>query len=168
VPDGEGYREKYYFSPGDTGFRVFDTRHARLGVGICWDQWFPESARVLTLLGANLLLFPSAIGSEPAEPELDTRDPWRRAMVGQAASNAIPLSAANRVGDEQGQIFYGSSFIVDHKGEILAEMDREQEGFVTADIDLAEAAGYRERFGLLSDRRPDLYGPLTSVKARER
>jgi N-carbamoylputrescine amidase len=168
VPDGAGYQEKFYFSPGDTGFRVFDTRHARLGIGICWDQWFPESARALTLLGAELLLFPSAIGSEPDDPGLDTREPWRRAMVGQAVSNAIPLSASNRVGDEKGLGFYGSSFIVDHMGEVLAAMDREQEGFTSADLDLGEASRYRERFGLLSDRRPDLYGPITAATARER
>jgi len=161
IPDGPGYEEKYYFRPGNTGFRVWDTRFGRLGVGICWDQWFPECARILALDGADLLLYPTAIGSEPEEPTLDTRRLWQRAMLGHAVSNVIPVVAANRTGTEEGQSFYGHSFICDHFGEILAELGDGEEGVLLTDLDLAMARTKRAAFGFFRDRRPDLYGRLT-------
>ena len=121
IPDGPGYQEKFYFRPGNTGFQVWTTRYGVIGVGICWDQWFPEAARVMALMGAEALLYPTAIGSEPHDPELDTRGPWRRAMQGHAASNAMPVAAANRIGVEEGQRFYGLSFVAAAGGEIVAE-----------------------------------------------
>src|SRR5689334_2621427 len=124
IPDGPGYQEKFYFRGGDTGFRVWRTRFGTLGVGICWDQWFPECARAMALLGAELLFYPTAIGSEPHDPTLDTRDPWQRAMIGHAVSNVIPVVASNRIGDEHGQVFYGSSFIADPRGDKVAELGR--------------------------------------------
>lgn len=160
IPDGPGYEEKHFFSPGDTGFRVFRTRYGRVGVGICWDQWFPECARVLSLLGADLLVYPSAIGSEPLRPDHDTQPAWRRVMLGHAVANTIPLAASNRVGDEGGQLFYGSSFIADGYGEIQAELDRQQEGFALAELDLERWRSERDWFGLLKDRRPELYAKL--------
>lgn len=160
IPDGTGYEEKFFFTPGDTGFRVFDTRCGRIGVGICWDQWFPECARALALLGADLLLYPSAIGSEPLRPAVDTKAAWQRVMLGHAVANTIPLAASNRVGDEGGQVFYGSSFIADGRGELLAELDREQEGVALAELDLRAWRDEREWMGLLRDRRPELYGKL--------
>jgi N-carbamoylputrescine amidase len=165
IPDGPGYEEKYFFAPGDTGFRAFETRYGRIGVGICWDQWFPECARAMTLLGADLLLYPSAIGSEPTRPEVDTARLWRRAMIGHSVANTIPLAACNRVGDESGQQFYGTSFIADGRGDLLAELSRDEEGVAIAELDLAAWRKERDWFGLLRDRRPDLYGALT---ARER
>lgn len=158
IPDGPGYEEKFYFRPGNTGFKVWNTRHGRLGVGICWDQWFPEAARAMMLMGADMLLYPTAIGTEPEEPELDTAGPWRRAMLGHAVSNVVPVAAANRVGDEDGQVFYGTSFIADHRGEIRAEFDRTETGVITADIDLAQIERARAAFGFFRDRRPELYG----------
>ncbi|MGH7270917.1 MAG: N-carbamoylputrescine amidase, partial [Polyangiaceae bacterium] len=140
IPDGPGYEEKFYFRPGDTGFRVWRTRRGTVGVGICWDQWFPESARAMMLLGAEVLLFPTAIGSEPHEPDLDTRDPWQRAMVGHAVSNVVPVVAANRIGNEGGQAFYGSSFIADQRGDKRAELGRGDEGVIVATFDLDEVA----------------------------
>lgn len=163
IPDGPGYQEKYYFSPGDTGFRRFTTRYGNLGVGICWDQWFPESARAMTLLGADLLLYPTAIGSEPVTGR-DTSRPWRRAMIGHAVSNTIPLAAANRVGTEGDQVFYGTSFIADPWGEVVAELGRTDEGVCLASLDLAAARADREWMGLLRDRRPETYGVLTGNK----
>lgn len=163
IPDGTGYEEKYYFSPGDTGFRSFATRYGNLGVGICWDQWFPETARAMTLLGADLLLYPTAIGSEPVTGR-DTSQPWRRAMIGHAVSNTIPLAAANRVGTEGDQVFYGTSFIADPWGEVVAELGRTDEGVCLASLDLAAARADREWMGLLRDRRPETYGVLTGNK----
>jgi N-carbamoylputrescine amidase len=163
IPDGPGYEEKFYFRGGDTGFRVWPTRFGTLGVGICWDQWFPECARAMTLLGADVLLYPTAIGSEPLNPGLDTRDPWQRAMVGHAVSNVIPVVAANRIGDESGQVFYGSSFIADHRGDKVAELDRKEEGVITASFDLAELRRARASWGFFRDRRPELYSILTSA-----
>jgi N-carbamoylputrescine amidase len=160
IPDGEGYEEKRFFDAGDTGFRVFDTPFGRLGAAICWDQWFPECARAMALSGAELLLYPSAIGSEPGRPELDTAAPWRRVMVGHAVANTIPVAASNRVGDEEGQHFFGTSFICDGYGEIVAECDRQQEGFALTTFDLDHWAKERDFMGLHRDRRPDLYGPL--------
>jgi N-carbamoylputrescine amidase len=163
IPDGPGYEEKFYFRPGDTGFRAWTTRHGRVGVGICWDQWFPESARAMMLLGAEILLYPTAIGSEPHEPDLDTRDPWQRAMVGHAVSNIVPVVAANRIGDEDGQTFYGSSFIADSRGDKVAELGRTDEGAIVASFDLEELARTRAAWGFFRDRRPDLYGVLVTA-----
>jgi N-carbamoylputrescine amidase len=160
IPDGPGYEEKFYFRPGDTGFRTWATRFGRIGVGICWDQWFPECARAMMLQGAELLLYPTAIGSEPHDPSLDTRRPWQRAMVGHAVSNVVPVAAANRIGDEDGQVFYGHSFLSDHRGEIVTEIEAGREGVAAATFDLDAIAKSRAAFGFFRDRRPDLYGAL--------
>ena len=166
IPDGPGYEEKFYFRPGDTGFRVWSTRFGTLGVGICWDQWFPESARAMMLLGAEVLLYPTAIGSEPHEPDLDTRDPWQRAMIGHAVSNVVPVVAANRIGVESGQRFYGSSFVADARGEKVAELGRVDEGVVVAAFDLDALARTRASWGFFRDRRPELYGVLGTADGR--
>jgi N-carbamoylputrescine amidase len=160
IPDGPGYEEKFYFRPGNTGFKVWDTSFGRLGVGICWDQWYPECARAMMLLGADLLLYPTAIGTEPENPELDTKDLWQRAMVGHAVSNVVPVVAANRTGVEGGQTFYGHSFIANHRGDLVAELGRTESGFITADLDLDEIRRNRASFGFFRDRRPDLYAIL--------
>jgi N-carbamoylputrescine amidase len=166
IPDGPGYEEKFYFRPGDSGFRVWSTRFGMLGVGICWDQWFPESARAMMMLGAEVLFYPTAIGSEPHEPELDTRDPWQRAMIGHAVSNVVPVVAANRVGIEGDQRFYGSSFIADVRGDKRAELGRDGEGIILATFDLDALARTRAAWGFFRDRRPDLYGILTTADGR--
>ena len=175
IPDGPGYQEKFYFVPGDTGFRVWDTRFGRIGVGICWDQWFPESARAMALLGAEVLLYPTAIGSEPPPaPALDSCAHWRRVQQGHAAANMMPIVVANRIGLERArhgpedlQIrFYGSSFIADGTGAIVAEADREHEAVVLADFDLAQLRQRRAAWFVFRDRRPDLYGPLLSASGR--
>jgi N-carbamoylputrescine amidase len=160
IPDGPGYEEKFFFRPGNTGMKVWNTQHGRVGVGICWDQWFPECARVMALAGAELLLYPTAIGSEPEEPELDSRDPWRRVMIGHAVANAMPVAAANRVGLEGDQRFFGSSFICDQRGELHADMDRDQIGVAMATFDRDELRRYRANWGFFRDRRPELYGTL--------
>jgi N-carbamoylputrescine amidase len=169
IPDGPGYQEKYYFRPGDTGFKVWDTKVGRLGVGVCWDQWYPEAARAMTLLGAEVLLYPTAIGSEPHDPTLDTALPWRRAMQGHAVSNIIPVVGANRTGFEAwagypggGQTFYGSSFISDHRGDLVADLNRNETGIALASFDLDFLATHRAAWGFFRDRRPDLYGALTT------
>ncbi|HYU16951.1 MAG TPA: N-carbamoylputrescine amidase [Candidatus Acidoferrum sp.] len=166
IPDGPGYQEKFFFRPGDTGFRSWPTRAGTIGVGICWDQWFPEAARAMVLRGADLLLYPTAIGSEPEAPELDTRDPWRRVMIGHAVANACGVVAANRVGREgsgdDAIRFYGSSFIADHRGDLLAELGRDDEGVIAATIDLDEQRRYRAGFGFFRDRRPELYRLLSA------
>jgi len=168
IPDGPGYEEKFYFRPGDTGFRVFATRHGTIGCGICWDQWFPECARAMMLLGAELLLYPTAIGSEPHDPELDTRDPWQRAMIGHAVSNVVPVVAANRTGVESGQRFYGSSFLADHRGDKRAELGRDEEGVAVARFDLAAGHRLRAAWGFFRDRRPDLYDVLLTADGKVR
>ncbi len=170
IPDGPGYEEKYYFVPGDTGFRAWRTRFGTIGVGVCWDQWFPEAARAMALLGADLLLYPTAIGSEPEETGgLDTREMWRRAMVGHAVANSVYVAAANRVGREGDATFYGSSFVCDPKGELVCEADRSTETVIHAELDLAWARAFRAGFGFFRDRRPDLYGPLLTLDGgRER
>jgi N-carbamoylputrescine amidase len=160
IPDGPGYEEKFYFRPGDTGFRVWDTKFGKVGVGVCWDQWFPECARAMMLQGAEVLLYPTAIGSEPHDPSLDTRGPWQRAMLGHAVSNVVPVAAANRIGDEDGQIFYGHSFVASHRGEILAEIAADSEGVAHARFDLDDVTRARAAFGFFRDRRTDLYGVL--------
>jgi N-carbamoylputrescine amidase len=170
IPEGPGYHEKFYFSPGDTGFKVFDTKFAKLGVAICWDQWFPETARCMALMGAEILLYPTAIGSEPQDPSLDSSAHWQRTMQGHAAANIMPLVASNRVGTEQGEkyrmTFYGSSFIASHTGEKVAEADRSSETVLTATFDLESVRRYRQAWGIFRDRRPDLYYPLLSLDGR--
>ena len=161
IPDGPGYSEKFYFRPGNTGFRAFPTPHGTLGPAVCWDQWYPETARALMLEGAEILLFPTAIGTEPHDPELDTSRMWRRAMIGHAVSNVVPVVAANRIGMEHGQRFYGHSFICDERGDILAEFGDSETGVLTATLDLAAARKHRAAFGFFRDRRPELYGRLT-------
>lgn len=163
IPDGPGYEEKFYFRPGNTGFQVWKTRFGRLGVGICWDQWFPECARSMVLMGAELLLYPTAIGTEPQDPTLDTKDPWQRVMIGHAVANTVPVVAANRVGCEGGQTFYGHSFIANHRGDKVAELGRIDEGIICASFDLEEIALSRASFGLFRDRRPELYRTLITA-----
>ncbi|EXJ47068.1 N-carbamoylputrescine amidase [Vibrio parahaemolyticus VPTS-2010_2] len=161
IPDGPGYSEKYYFSPGDTGFKVWQTKFGKFGAGICWDQWFPELARSLALHGAEAIFYPTAIGSEPQDPTLDSRDHWQRTMQGHSAANLVPVIASNRVGTEVDDgietTFYGSSFITDHTGAKIAEAPREGETIIHAEIDLAATAKARHAWGLFRDRRPDLY-----------
>lgn len=160
IPDGPGYQEKFYFRPGDTGFRVWETMKGRIGVGICWDQWFPEAARAMALMGADILLYPTAIGAEPQDASLDTAARWRRAMQGHAVSNVIPVAAANRVGSEDGQMFYGTSFIADETGAVVADLDRTEEAVVTATFDLDKIERDRAAWGFFRDRRPELYDRL--------
>jgi N-carbamoylputrescine amidase len=167
IPEGPGYHEKYYFSPGDTGFRVWRTRFGALGVGICWDQWFPEAARCMALMGAEVLLYPTAIGSEPHDASIDSRDHWQRCMQGHAAANIMPLVASNRIGVERGEkyemTFYGSSFIAGPAGEKVAEADRSTEAVLTARFDLEEVRKHRQAWGVFRDRRPELYGPIMTL-----
>ncbi|MBU2581276.1 MAG: N-carbamoylputrescine amidase [Alphaproteobacteria bacterium] len=161
IPDGPGYMEKYYFRPGDTGFKVWDTAHGRVGVGICWDQWFPECARAMALDGADVLFYPTAIGSEPYDDSLDTSAIWRRAMQGHAVSNAVPVVAANRIGleDNDGtrQQFYGNSFISDQSGELVEAFGATDEGVLTHTFDLTMIESYRADWGFFRDRRPEFY-----------
>lgn len=173
IPDGPGYSEKFFFSPGDTGFKVWDTKFARIGVGICWDQWFPETARAMVLMGAELLFFPTAIGSEPQDATLDSRDHWQRTMQGHAAANVTPLIASNRIGAEPGVhgtsiTFYGSSFIADQTGGKIAEANRSEETVLTATFDLDEIAHIRASWGVFRDRRPDMYGSLLTMDGKTR
>ena len=167
IPDGPGYSEKYYFSPGDTGFQVWNTVYGRVGVGICWDQWFPEAARVMALHGAEVLLYPTAIGSEPQNPAWDSSAHWQRVMQGHAAANLLPVVAANRYGHEVGQscdiTFYGSSFIADNTGEKVAEAGRDCDAVLVASFDRQEMQSLRASWGLFRDRRPNLYGSVTSL-----
>ena len=171
IPDGPGYQEKFYFTPGDTGFRVWRTRAGCIGVGICWDQWFPEAARIMALMGAELLLYPSAIGSEPLDPDYDSHPHWQRAMQGHAAANMVPVIASNRVGTEEGEgctlAFYGGSFITDNRGAVVEQAPRDEETVLTATFDLDELASQRAGWGLFRDRRPDLYVPILSLDGRE-
>lgn len=171
IPDGPGYTEKFYFSPGDTGFRTFTTRFAEIGIGICWDQWFPETARSLALLGAEVLFYPTAIGSEPQDKTLDSAAHWQRVMQGHAGANLMPLVASNRIGTEAGRngteiTFYGSSFIADPTGDKVAEMDRVSEGVVTATFDLDAVAHQRRSWGVFRDRRPELYSAINTLDGR--
>lgn len=166
IPDGPGYEEKFYFRPGDTGFRTWKTRHGNVGVGICWDQWFPECARAMVLQGADVLLYPTAIGSEPANPTLNTKDRWQRAMIGHAVSNITPVVAANRIGVEGEQSFYGHSFIADMAGEKVAELGAGEEGVVHATFDVDEIRDARASWGFFRDRRPELYGILMTADGK--
>jgi N-carbamoylputrescine amidase len=167
IPDGPGYTEKYYFSPGDTGFRVWNTRHGSIGVGICWDQWFPEAARAMALQGAEAILYPTAIGSEPPNPRWDSSGHWQRVMQGHAGANLVPVVAANRVGLEKGRAteitFYGSSFIADATGAKVAEANRTDEAVLVAKFDREELRQMRLSWGLFRDRRPELYRSLTGL-----
>jgi len=153
IPDGPGYQEKFYFRPGDTGYKVWQTPWGKVGVGICWDQWFPETARGMMLLGADVLLYPTAIGSEPHNAALDTRDRWRRAQQGHAASNVVPVAASNRIGTENGQSYYGSSFITDQSGALAQSFERTEEGVLIHSFDPVAIAGERAAWGFFRDRR---------------
>ncbi|MGB6019804.1 MAG: N-carbamoylputrescine amidase [Sulfurimonadaceae bacterium] len=160
IPDGPGYEEKFYFQPGDTGFKVWDTKYAKIGVGICWDQWFPETARSLALMGAELIFYPTAIGSEP-EINVDSKAHWQRVQQGHAAANTVPVIAANRIGVEEGEsctlTFYGASFMTDYTGEKVTEAPRDREGVIYAEYDLEENRKQREYWALFKDRRPSMY-----------
>ncbi|MDP3267286.1 MAG: N-carbamoylputrescine amidase [Sulfuricurvum sp.] len=163
IPDGPGYEEKFYFEPGDTGFKVWETRYGNIGVGICWDQWFPETARCLTLMGADMIFYPTAIGSEP-EIGVDSASHWQRVQVGHSAANIIPVIAANRIGEEVGEsctlTFYGSSFITDHTGEKVAEGSRDQEEILYSEFDVQLNRKHRHYWGLIRDRRPECYSKI--------
>ena len=161
IPDGPGYSEKFDFRPGNTGFQTYETPFGTVGPAVCWDQWYPETARMLMLQGAEILLFPTAIGTEPHDPDLDTSRLWRRAMIGHAVSNVVPVVAANRIGTEHGQRFYGHSFICDERGDLLAEFGATETGVLTATLDLDQAKKHRAAFGFFRDRRPELYGRIT-------
>ncbi len=170
IPDGPGYQEKFYFNPGDTGFKVFQTQIGLVGAAICWDQWYPECARAMALMGAEILLYPTAIGSEPQDASLDSRDHWTRVMQGHAGANLMPLVASNRIGFEQGEgcgiTFYGSSFIADHTGALVAQASRSEEQVLTASFDLDAIRAARASWGIFRDRRPSLYQPLLSYDGR--
>ena len=165
IPDGPGYLEKYYFNPGDTGFQVWETKFGKIGIGICWDQWFPEAARAMVLKGAEILLYPTAIGGE--EDEFDSSDMWQRAMIGHSAQNQIPVIASNRIGTEEGietsNYFYGRSFITNHIGDKIAEGSRDKEEVLIGKVDLLKAEKLRTVWGTFRDRRPELYRDLLNL-----
>ena len=171
IPDGPGYQEKFYFNPGDTGFKVWNTKYAKIGVGICWDQWFPEAARSMVLSGAELLLYPTAIGGEPEDDGFDSSDMWQRAMIGHSASNQIPVIASNRIGTEKGidieNYFYGRSFVTNHVGDKIAEGSRDKEEVLIGKINLSEAETLRNVWGVFRDRRPELYKGLLNLDGSE-
>ena len=164
IPDGPGYEEKYYFHPGNTGFKTYETAYATIGIGICWDQWFPEAARIMTLKGAELLFYPTAIGSEPDNSDYDSRDSWQLVMQGHSAANCVPVIASNRIGVEQNSrfnmTFYGSSFISDGTGVKVKECSRDQEEYIVHEFDLDEIKEYRSSWGFFRDRRTDLYDDI--------
>ena len=166
IPDGPGYEEKFYFNPGDTGFKVWDTRYAKIGVGVCWDQWYPEAARCMALMGAELLFYPTAIGSEPQDKSIDSKDHWQTCILGHAAANMIPVVTSNRIGveeDEDSRItFYGSSFIAGPQGNKVAEASRTEETVLVAEFDLKQLETQRLEWGIFRDRRPDLYSLISS------
>jgi N-carbamoylputrescine amidase len=172
IPDGPGYREKFYFNPGDTGFRVWKTRYAKIGVAICWDQWFPEGARAMALKGAEILFYPTAIGTEPQDASIDSKEHWQTVMRGHAGANLMPLVSSNRIGREamtDSEItFYGSSFIAGPQGQILAEAPRDKEAVIAAAFDLDAIRAQRASWGLFRDRRPDLYEPLLTLDGETR
>jgi len=171
IPDGPGYQEKFYFNPGDTGFKVWNTKYAKIGVGICWDQWFPEAARSMVLNGAELLLYPTAIGGEPEDDGFDSSNMWQRAMIGHSASNQIPVIASNRIGTEKGidieNYFYGRSFVTNHVGDKIAEGSRDKEEVLVGKINLSEAETLRNVWGVFRDRRPELYKGLLNLDGSE-
>lgn len=166
IPDGPGYEEKFYFNPGDTGFKVWSTRYAKIGVGVCWDQWYPEAARCMALMGAELLFYPTAIGSEPQDGSIDSKDHWQTCMLGHAAANLIPVIASNRIGveeDEDSSItFYGSSFIAGPQGNKVAEAGRAEATVLVAEFNLEQLEMQRLEWGIFRDRRPDLYRIISS------
>lgn len=166
IPDGPGYEEKFYFNPGDTGFKVWNTRYAKIGVGICWDQWYPEAARVMSLMGAEILFYPTAIGSEPQDGSIDSKDHWQTCMLGHAAANLIPVVASNRIGeeiDEDSSInFYGSSFIAGPQGNKVAEAGRDEQTVLVSEFDLDALEVGRIEWGIFRDRRPELYRMIAS------
>ena len=166
IPDGPGYEEKFYFNPGDTGFKVWNTRYAKIGVGICWDQWYPEAARVMSLMGAEILFYPTAIGSEPQDGSIDSKDHWQTCMLGHAAANLIPVVASNRIGeetDEESSInFYGSSFIAGPQGNKVVEAGRDEETVLVSEFDLDALEVGRIEWGIFRDRRPELYRLISS------
>lgn len=166
IPDGPGYEEKFYFNPGDTGFKVWETRYGKIGAGICWDQWFPEAARCMALMGAELLVYPTAIGSEPYDHSIDSKDHWQACMLGHAAANLMPVIASNRIGTEHDGdssiTFYGSSFIAGPQGKKIAEAGRTEEAVITAEFDLDALQAQRFDWGIFRDRRPDLYRTITT------
>lgn len=166
IPDGPGYEEKFYFNPGDTGFKVWKTRYAKIGIGVCWDQWYPEAARCMALMGAELLFYPTAIGSEPQDGSIDSKDHWQMCMLGHAAANLVPVIASNRVGEETDEdssiTFYGSSFIAGPQGNKIAEANRNEETVLVAEFDLDQLETQRIEWGIFRDRRPDLYKIITS------
>jgi len=172
IPDGPGYEEKFYFNPGDTGFKVWQTRYGRVGCGICWDQWYPETARCMALMGADVLLYPTAIGSEPQDGGLDSQAHWTRVMQGHAGANLVPLVASNRIGTEEGerfsQTFYGSSFIAGPTGELVAQAGRTEEEVLVARFDLDAIRAQRASWGLFRDRRPELYGAILTYDGSTR
>ena len=171
IPDGPGYQEKFYFNPGDTGFKVWNTKYAKIGVGICWDQWFPEAARSMVLSGAELLLYPTAIGGDPEDDGFDSSDMWQRSMIGHSASNQIPVIASNRIGTEKGidieNYFYGRSFVTNHVGAKIAEGSRDKEEVLIGKINLSEAETLRNVWGVFRDRRPELYKGLLNLDGSE-
>ncbi|AIQ38941.1 N-carbamoylputrescine amidase [Paenibacillus sp. FSL R5-0912] len=166
IPDGPGYEEKFYFNPGDTGFKVWNTRYAKIGVGVCWDQWYPEAARVMSLMGAEILFYPTAIGSEPQDGSIDSKDHWQTCMLGHAAANLVPVVASNRIGeeiDEDSSInFYGSSFIAGPQGNKVAEAGRDEQGVLVSEFDLDALEVGRIEWGIFRDRRPELYRLIAS------
>ena len=166
IPDGPGYEEKFYFNPGDTGFKVWNTKYGKIGVGICWDQWYPEAARCMTLMGAEILFYPTAIGSEPQDQSIDSKDHWQTCMLGHAAANLVPVIASNRIGaeeDEDSKInFYGSSFIAGPQGNKIIEANRTEETVLVTEFDLDQLEMQRIEWGIFRDRRPDLYKIITS------
>ncbi|WP_407312598.1 N-carbamoylputrescine amidase [Desulfosporosinus sp. SB140] len=166
IPDGPGYEEKFYFNPGDTGFKVWKTRYAKIGVGVCWDQWYPEAARCMALMGAELLFYPTAIGSEPQDGSIDSKDHWQACMLGHAAANLMPVIASNRVGveedDDSSITFYGSSFIAGPQGNKIVEAGRTEETILVAEFDLEQMETQRLEWGIFRDRRPDLYKIISS------
>jgi N-carbamoylputrescine amidase len=172
IPDGPGYREKFYFNPGDTGFKVWRTRYAKIGVAICWDQWFPEAARAMAVKGAEILFYPTAIGTEPQDASIDSKEHWQTVMRGHAGANLMPLVSSNRIGLEamtDSEItFYGSSFIAGPQGQMLIEAPRDKEAVITASLDLDAIRAQRASWGLFRDRRPDLYEPLLTLDGETR
>jgi N-carbamoylputrescine amidase len=172
IPDGPGYQEKFYFNPGDTGFKVWKTRYGRIGVAICWDQWFPEAARAMALKGAEILFYPTAIGTEPQDATIDSKEHWQTVMRGHAGANLTPLIASNRIGSERMNsseiTFYGSSFIAGPQGQMLIEAPRDKEAVITASLDLDAIHAQRSSWGLFRDRRPDLYEPLLTLDGETR
>jgi N-carbamoylputrescine amidase len=170
IPDGPGYEEKYYFNPGDTGFQVFNTKYGKLGAGICWDQWFPEAARCMVLMGAEILFYPTAIGSEPENGDIDSKGHWQRCMIGHSACNLVPVIASNRIGTEKAEDseinFYGSSFITNGTGEVIAEASRDKEEILTAELDLEEMEKARVEWGIFRDRRPELYKAILTYDGK--